>query len=251
MILVAIAASTQGKIFNGYFLNITYEERIGTFFSFQVRSIVYGKSSAVEEVRGQNAAEICSDDVKAIRVDSDSNQIQIIPRGLDKFFQNLVVIYWRFGQLVSVTVDDLQPFSKLEVLWLFSNKIVSIDGDLFKYSHKLRYISFANNSIEYVGRNLFTNLTELTNAYFHSNVCINKWAQTFEKVQELNRLLPIKCPPLDAKTANLFTAVTRQKIKINEQTEVVDELIRRLDRLEERIIELEKKMIEINIDSDS
>jgi Leucine-rich repeat (LRR) protein len=95
--------------------------------------------------------------------------------------------------LKTISADDLKQFPKLEILFLNMNKLVSLDGNLFQHTRKLQSVDFYANELEHVGENLLTGLENLKYASFQNNPCIDIYANTHQKVQELNDQLPIKC----------------------------------------------------------
>ena len=131
-----------------------------------------------------------------------------IVKGIEKFFPNLRVFYWDFGNLTTLTADDLKPFPELQALHVQYNKLVSLDGDLFKYTPKLRWIDFDKNLLENVGIGLLDGLNNLTSAWFINNPCIDMEAETPAAIQELKLKLQNQCPPLEISTTTSSTSTS-------------------------------------------
>lgn len=281
MVFLIFVSSSRAVIFHGKFVNITFGS-LGGVYSYRVDSTENGNSFDVEEVRGAHAVGKTFEDVLGLKIEEDLNSSTQIPKGIDKFFANLKAIAWQGGNLESVSADDLHPFNKLQFLYLYGNKIVSLAGDVLKHSLNLQFISFDQNLIKHVEHGLFSNLTKLERASFRLNICVNEVANFAETVQQLNLKLPIYCPPfswttsthetttqenssttiegecdircsLNEEVDSLIIQLTEQNRKINEQNEVIQkqfDLINKLfdgvTRNDERITELEKQLREIS-----
>ena len=99
--------------------------------------------------------------------------VHYLPKGIDKFFQNLKALTVHTSELKSMTQDDLKPLTQLEIVGFPYNNLKSLDGDLFKFNPKLIAVDFMSNNLTYVGDHLMRNLTKLQGSYFKSNPCIN------------------------------------------------------------------------------
>lgn len=73
--------------------------------------------------------------------------------------------------------------------------IASIDGDLFQNTKKIQEISFIRGQFRNVGENLLDGLNDLKIADFQWNPCVNFYANSPEKIQELKLLFMVPCPP--------------------------------------------------------
>lgn len=117
-----------------------------------------------------------------------------IPRGIERFFNNLEVLSWCNGLLTTIEDEDLKPFTKLIFLQLKYNKLIALDGDLFKHTPNMQVVSFALNVLELVDQGLLTKLTKLFYANFGYNPCINIFADTSDSMQYLKLQLQKQCP---------------------------------------------------------
>lgn len=120
--------------------------------------------------------------------------LPIIPRKITDFFPNLTGLAFYNTSLKSISAGDLEPFTKLLVLYAYRNKLVTIDGDLFKHTPWIRWIGFSENQIQRVGSDLIKNLHSLEEIYFLFNPCVNTSAETRSEILRLNDELPILCP---------------------------------------------------------
>jgi hypothetical protein len=164
---------------------------VGSFYT--CFSTITGTGSTLLEIKGTHEAGKSDSDIEGLIF--ENQPLNDMPKGIENYFLNLKAIYIINSNLASISPSDL-PFPKLVYFFPQSNKISSVDGNLFVNNPKLIRIGFNNNEIQHVGRDLLTGLKDLKYVDFRVNPCINKEANTPEEIQELNRQLPISCPPL-------------------------------------------------------
>lgn len=140
-----------------------------------------------------------------------------IPNGIEQSFANLQVFLWRDGRISTIDSNTFKPFPNLLIIYLGYNQLVTLDGDLFQHTRKLRELFFESNLFEHVDHDILTGLTDLTFADFSSNPCIDAWADTPEGMQELKLQLTIQCPPLVIECP---------------RTCMIDEVMERIEKLE-------------------
>lgn len=207
--------------------------------------LTVGKSeTTVESVHGGHFDFKSNKDVQGLYVQMEATKMLHFPKGIEKFFPNILAIEWYAGNLVSITAEDLKPFPELKALGLANNWITSLDGDLFKYTPSLRYISFYNNQVTTVGLGLLSGLRDLTSAYFVNNRCIDAIARTSTEVKDVVQKLEAQCAPLTTPappttpvpikttTGSPITPTTEHycSIRCSMNTEV-DELTRKLSAM--------------------
>ena len=93
-----------------------------------------------------------------------------MPRGLEKFFKNLIVIDIYTTGLLKVQKEDLEPFPELKYLSFSKCSLQAIDFDLFIYNPKLEMILLFGNKITVVN-DAFNNLPNLRFLSFKDNPC--------------------------------------------------------------------------------
>lgn len=191
-ILLVLVSSAYGIVIECQFnINVTWDKADRRYLCEKYS--VSGNEPNLVNVTGQHIESLQNVDVEALSVISE-NELVRIPRGIDKFFPNLVVFRWMDGNLK--VLDDLKQFPNLVLLVLTKNKLVSLDVDVFQHTLKLQAIYLYDNLIAHVGLDLLTNLNELTSVYFVRNPCLTFSAYSAETLQELKELLPIRCPPM-------------------------------------------------------
>lgn len=145
----------------------------------------------LSEVTGEHDGEFTNFDVESLYLRNQN--LGHIPSGIEKFFPNLRAIEWHNSNLLEISADDLKPFPELLLFSADTNKVESLDGDLFKNTPNIQSIDFRNNSISYVGDGILVNLNELKFAQFEGNPCVDYCARSFEEIIELNEILPSTC----------------------------------------------------------
>jgi hypothetical protein len=84
-----------------------------------------------------------------------------------------------------------------------------MDGDLFKYTRKIKHMYFYIPGLRTVGSNLLIGLDDLVYLYFHSSGCFGSFeAKTPQMIQELKKKLLLQCPSLEEKTTTLPSTTT-------------------------------------------
>jgi Leucine-rich repeat (LRR) protein len=112
--------------------------------------------------------------------------VQYFPRGLEKFFDNLKLIYVEHGGIKEIHQTDLKPFPELVSLSFEHNEIENIEDGLFEFNTKLKYIWFSYNKIMTVGSKVFDDLPNLVSLFFNVNPCIDMESDNnAEKVKEI------------------------------------------------------------------
>lgn len=199
---------------------------VGTQYTCSYATLItYGNITHVFGVAGDHEGGETNEDVKALYI--SSYQLNRIPKGIEEFFPNLIIFGWTLGDLTTLTADDLKPFPELQLFYAQGNKLVSLDGDLFKYTPKLILISFGSNLLEHVGLGLLDGLNKLTLAYFSGNPCINVKARTPGAIQELKLKLQNQCPPLSTSPTTTLSISTSLAKKCPELIETLEKEIKR------------------------
>lgn len=203
IVLIFTAVSlVNSVILQCTFQNINWLE-IGTQYSCgNVKIISDGNLTHVIGVAGNHTIGKSDADVKAFHIQSSHEHLNRIPKGINKFFPNLIYLGWMEGNLTILSADDLEPFPGLKILWLRSNELVSLDGDLFKHTPKLLLINLSLNRLKHVGFGLFDGFSNnSTGAIFHLNPCFDYITPGYT-LEKLKLILHNQCPPLETTTAS-------------------------------------------------
>ena len=143
--------------------------------------IFYGcdiKSGQIERMNQKNITSIsgnhlngCSNrNVRSISISQPKTFY--MPRGLEKFFSDLVLIVIHNVGLLEVHQEDMQPFYFLKFLSFAGNSIKYLEQNLFTNNPYLEVILLHKNQIKSVGR-AFENLTNIRRLNFDGNECFS------------------------------------------------------------------------------
>lgn len=200
-----------------------------------------GNSTTVTEINGTHMAGRSDAHVQVLIVDGGHENLTTIPEGIENSF-DIEGLEWRNGNLSTIDSSTFRPWPNLFYINLGGNKIVSLDGDLFKHTRKLLWIYFDANLLEHVGEGLLTGLTDLMEVEFNTNPCTSGYANNPEDIQELNYQLPIDCPPLAITTDPPTTTISTFSCTNNEDSQEIKKMI---GELQKQMKDEMKKMMDL------
>lgn len=172
--------------------------------------------------------------------------LPFFPQGIGNYFRYLKAIEFSTTNLNSISANDLKPFPQIEWLKLYESNLTSLDGDLFKFSPLLKFLSLKNNKIQHIGPDLLTKLNNLVNLYLQGNDCIDRYANSRAAVTQLATQLTALCQFQDStiiETTTLMT-VTGQPIERCSCTDEITELRTENQRQDEKIEQQNKAIQE-------
>jgi Leucine-rich repeat (LRR) protein len=120
---------------------------------------------------------------------------QTFPKKIELFFPNLKVINVESSKLESISLSDIEPFSKLERLYITNNFISNLAVNLFAMNRLITYVNFDGNKIAKVGLNVLEPLKSLTEASFRANLCINQDSGSYLSITAFKTALNKNCIP--------------------------------------------------------
>lgn len=161
-------------------------------------TVILSGSTTLGNVTGAHQKGYTNDDVEFIQIGNQN--LSFFPRGIVNRFKNLKSLNYYKNSLLSISAQDLRPYSKLIDLSFHGNNLTSLDGDLFTFTPLLKYLDLGRNQIQHIGENLLSNLGNLQILYLQDNICINSGTRTRDGVLEIIAQLSVLCPPVDAKT---------------------------------------------------
>ena len=151
-----------------------------------------------------------------------------LPKGIDKLFPNLKGLAVAHSKLKSLKQDDLRSLTQLEIVGFYGNDLERLDGDLFEFNPKLKFVNFDYNKLKYVDDNLISNLKDLKECLFESNACISAAAESSSEIPALIQKLKLQC-------------------KRSSETR----LIKEIEQLKEKIVDLKNKNSQKEIELDT
>lgn len=232
------------SISNCIILDCTFDSTIvstvGTTYHCDAR-VKAGTTTALEQVNGSHLPNKTTADVTSLWV--RYQVVTEIPKNLSTFFPIIKAIYFLGTNLSPVKANDLKPFPNLIFFGSASNKQVTLDADLFKFTPKLRGINFYNTSLEHVGENLLKSLVDLQEAGFQKNPCIDKYTYNPDGIRELKENISFYCPP-SLETTTVKPVDCKLRCSLNEEA---DELLISVLEQNEKIAKLESKIAKLEL----
>lgn len=209
-VVIIFISSSRGVILNCDFYMVDWaidlKSTIGNLYTCTTATDeASGNYTALVDVRGAHSQGRTNKDVQGLSVWNQVSYFQI-PRNIESFFPNLVGLAFWSGIFTSITADDLKPFPSLKLLDLSHNKLVTLDGDLFKHTPKIQAIYFFDNLITDVGNDLLTGLTDLKAVDFEDNTCISFQAYSPAAIESLKTELRLRCSTSAATTPKPTTS---------------------------------------------
>lgn len=186
-----------------------------------------------EHLKGKNNCDVQSFIVR------DQSYVTSVPRGIHKFFPNLIAIHFHQTGLEGIESEDFYGLPKIKSFDFLTNKIVFIGDNVFKYQNQQNIIglSLNENPIKSIGNGAFTNLTNLKLLHFYLTPCMNGGTEHSEnKAQTAVRILKEaaeKCPPSKSKINQTKTVKRTEKYLTSQELS---------DQIEEKIRETLSKM---------
>lgn len=181
---------------------------LGVFYTC-APDITATESSILASVTGDHLDVRTNEDVKFLFIAGQS--LEFIPSGIGEFFVNLLAVTIGSSGLQTISSSDLQQFPGLLYLDLPHNRLVSLDGDLFRFTPNLQNLFLNGNRIEHIGYNLFDSLDALDQINLSGNECTSGRATTRAAVLELAAQLLDSCPPLETTTSDVQPDDTTSK----------------------------------------
>lgn len=143
--------------------------------------------------------------------------LEYFPRGIDKFFPNLIALAIDYCDINFLNGDEISAFPNL--FWFvlnFNPNLIRIPGNFFSNNPNMATIWFAGNSIKQVGENLLSSLTNLNWASFLNNYCINRIAFTSAQIPSIIETLASNCTDIQLTTTTTTTVPPSNCGNLNE-----------------------------------
>lgn len=219
----------------GLMLNCMYS-LAGKDYECTAQVFFVGDSRIISEVSHHHLVGKNNSDVTRLNI--KNQDVGFIPHNVSEFFPILSYFAVYSTAITEFTRDSLKGLYKLREFDAHSNKIESIDGDIFADNPLLVSIRFNDNPIKHIAYRVFDHLTSLTTLHFTTTTCINSKA-------DLNRTttvklifqLEISCPP----SFEMLEAQIVSGEKLEEQiTEKITPLLEAMNLLKQRVELLER-----------
>jgi len=136
----------------------------------------------------------------------DSPKIEKLPAiTLTQAFKNIKALIIDSTGLKDIAMNDLIGLENVTILWIENNnQLVSLPGDLFKNMPHLQSISFRNNNIKFIGKDLLKPLNEIEFIDLRGNAAIDAHHGTHKyetnpgvTLEKLNIMIRKRCRPMN------------------------------------------------------
>jgi Leucine rich repeat len=140
----------------------------------------------VNSISGSHLASKSDNDIKGLWI--KSSNVAYFPLGVDNFFPNLEAISISNSNLRRITKEDLKPYPNLRYFSIWSNKLQTVEKDLFQFNSKLEVIIFIDNQISHIDPNVFNNFVgKLRHLYLSGNIC--QFGDVADDKQKVNEMI--------------------------------------------------------------
>lgn len=130
--------------------------------------------------------------------------LQKFPRGFGEIFPNLKYFEIDGSDIKMLRKEDFLDLDHLQGLWMPRNPIVSLPNDLFSNVQGLRYLSFHQNKLKYIGQHTLNPLKNLERANFCENTTIDlAYDGEEQQLEALKSEIAAKCMPLTFASSKL------------------------------------------------
>ncbi|KAL7013002.1 hypothetical protein ACKWTF_015141 [Chironomus riparius] len=166
---------------------------IGSIYECEVASSlsVTQKDTQIGYVGGYHSWGFGISNVQGFHVQGKT--MHYLPKGIAKFFANLIGLSVSGCELKEITQDDLKVFTKLKHAFLIKNEIEVIEADLFKFNPSLIYVNLNDNQIKEVHPTAFNGLTSLKALLMNNNKCIDSNADDNDLINKLIETMKDSC----------------------------------------------------------
>lgn len=138
------------------------------------------------------------DDIEMLKL--SGKNISSLPEGMPNCLPNLLGLKVTETNLKTISSEDLR-YPKLKALYICTNKLRTLDGNLLMHMPNLVMVGFNYNEITNVGTKLLDNLPHLRFLYFDHNICtkdimnLHAMHGDMKTIKSIKKVLKEKCPP--------------------------------------------------------
>lgn len=151
--VISLASLASGLIFHCQYEMINWYY-LGDLYSCRANVWSTGSSTTLEEVQGVHLTGKTNADVRSLVIADQF--VPSIPEGMNQtsptsLLPNLIAIQWWNSNLQTIFADDLSQYPLLRVLSIYTNKVTTLDSNLFTYTRALISIGFEYNELRHAG----------------------------------------------------------------------------------------------------
>lgn len=181
----------------------TQNENVGGYTCLVKKIEIINSNSNRISIIGQHQGNEQNVQVVGFSIRNATNMDKF-PREIGKIFPNLKYFEIDGSSIKMLSREDLGYLGHLQGFWMPRNPIVTLMSDLFLNVQGLRFVSFHQNKLKYIGADILLPLKNLVRANFRENTTIDSTYDNGgeEKLAALNKEIAIKCVALRPDNCN-------------------------------------------------
>lgn len=144
--------------------------------------------------------------------------LTFVPQGISNVFPNMTGLVFNECAITNLVGNELEGYPNLETWMISYSKLTNgrIPGSFFAQTPNMKMISFWDNGIREVGRNLLDHLEiSLVHLWFANNVCVSTRASTRTEIINLIQTLKVQCPDTSPIVPSTTTTTTPSSANIS------------------------------------
>lgn len=195
-------------------------DSVSSFVKAIVVSVSY--DSELDDLKYESIFAYNRSDLASLK--SDKQPIHYLPENIYETYPKLASLIVTEAGLRRIRYEHLRQLEQLKVLDLQSNKIETLESNLFTDNSNLQDINLRNNKLHSISPTSFENLIQLREINFAKNECIDKayYFETLHTKSELRRDLTETCPGYQNKLKILTDRKECNCVKQHEQVPLIE-----------------------------
>lgn len=231
-------------LFFSYTQGITIEcnfTTVSSIYTCKVKTLsISGNPAQVTSISGVHELAKSNFDVSGVDFVSICSQLTEFPKGLSKFFPDIVKIYINSCKF-NLTGSELAEFPKLED-WSFNwSNLEFIPSNFLDFTPNLKFVSFHGDKIKKIDYGFLKKLKSLKSlkeGWFWGNPCVDKIARTPQQLSELFEIISNNCIGCQRDKIEDFNCLNWRLDELDARDNL---LASELEVLKQRIAKLEAK----------
>lgn len=256
LITVALFASSYALELECEFISREMNQLSETYACYMPQLSKIDESRSVTGVSGTHIPGKTNADVGLLFIRGETN-LTYFPENIESFFPNLIAIGIDFCDIESLNGNEIEAFPNL--VWFVLNfhpQLIRIPPNLFSNNPHIHSIWFSGNSINHIGQNLLSGLSELSWVSFLNNTCIHQIAMERSEIASVIQTIEENCEDIEVTTTELTppSTSTTSESSTSDSTTDLPNLPPTCDDLNESVCELKSQnqlLIDENIKMNS
>lgn len=138
LVFVSLFSLTYSVVFECTF-KIEDLQMMPSCYTFTATVMNASTYSVLQGIKGQHLTNKGNSDVKGLTI--IEQDLSHFPKNLEKYFANLIFLYFGKTKLTTISAEDLKPFPNLIRFSSYRNPVVALNKNVFQFSRKIKYLS--------------------------------------------------------------------------------------------------------------